>query len=221
MGRGGRITNLGWWLGDKLQGRRLIPGAAWCVFGSPRLVGAGAHPASWETAFPKAKWVTSCSFASAYVFTAYCLQTCSGGWYGDWLWAGRTGVPTPVGAIRPERPRGPLSLLHNGCRASYLGVKRSGRDVHHPSPSNAEVKEEYSCIPLLLLWIFLACGKVNFAFLYKHVFNSQVIEWVQYQCDRSCILSSAIFKVKIVTKFETVDLCSKYNKYNKIQFYVT
>jgi len=86
---------------------------------------------------PKRKVGASCSSASAYVFTAYCLQTRGGGCNGDWLWAGRTGVPTPVGAIRPERPRGPLSLLHNGCRVSYPEVKRSGRDVHHPSPSRA------------------------------------------------------------------------------------
>jgi hypothetical protein len=119
----------------------LIPGTAWCVFGPPCLVGAGAHPASWGTVFPRAKWVTSCSSASAYVFTVYCIQTRSGGRYGDWLWTARTGVPTPVGANRPERLRGPLSLLHNGCRVSYPGVKRSGRDVNHPSPSSAEVKE--------------------------------------------------------------------------------
>jgi len=56
-GRGGRITNLGWWLGDKLHGRRLIPGTAWCVFGPPCLFGAGAYPASWGTAFPSVKWV--------------------------------------------------------------------------------------------------------------------------------------------------------------------
>jgi hypothetical protein len=101
-------------------------------WGPPSLLG---------TAFPRAKWLTSYSSASVYIFTAYSLQTRSGGRYRDWLWAGRTGVPNPVGAIRPERPRGPLSFLHNGCRVSYPGVKRSGGDVNHPSPSSAEVKE--------------------------------------------------------------------------------
>jgi len=119
----------------------LISGTAWRVFGPPRLVSAGVHPASWGTAFPRAKWVPSYSSASAYVFTAYCLQTRCGGRYGDWLWAGRTGVQTSVGAICPERPRDPLSLLQNGCRVSYPGLKRSGRDVNHPSPSSAEVKD--------------------------------------------------------------------------------
>ena len=47
-----------------------------------------------------------------------------------------------------------------------------------------------------------------------------MVEWVQYQCDRSCILSSAIFKVKIVTKFGTAYLCTKYNTINTILCHV-
>jgi hypothetical protein len=42
---------------------------------------------------------------------------------------------------RPDRPWGPPSLLYNGYRFSFPGVKRPGRGVHHPPPSNAEVKE--------------------------------------------------------------------------------
>jgi hypothetical protein len=34
-----------------------------------------------------------------------------------------------------------LSLLYNGYRVSFPGVKRPGRDVKHPPPSSAEVKE--------------------------------------------------------------------------------
>ena len=33
---------------------------------------------------------------------------------------------------RPDRCRGPPSLLYVGCRISFLGVKRPGRDVDHP-----------------------------------------------------------------------------------------
>ena len=42
---------------------------------------------------------------------------------------------------RPDRPRGPPSLLYNGYRVSFSGVKWPGRGVDHPSPSSAEVKE--------------------------------------------------------------------------------
>ena len=42
---------------------------------------------------------------------------------------------------RPDRPWGPFSLLYNGYRVSFPGVKRPGRGVDHPLPSSAEVKE--------------------------------------------------------------------------------
>jgi hypothetical protein len=42
---------------------------------------------------------------------------------------------------RPERPWGPLSLLQNGYRVYFLGLKRAGRGVEPPTQSSAEVKE--------------------------------------------------------------------------------
>ena len=42
---------------------------------------------------------------------------------------------------RPDRSWGPRSLLYNGYRVSFLGVKRPGRGVDYPPPSSAEVKE--------------------------------------------------------------------------------
>jgi hypothetical protein len=54
------------------------------------------------------------------------------------------GIETRWGEIfrsRPDRPRGPPSLLYNGYRVSFRGVKRPGRGVDHPPPSSAEVKE--------------------------------------------------------------------------------
>ena len=42
---------------------------------------------------------------------------------------------------RPDRPWCPSSLLQNRYRVSLPGVKRPGRGVNHPPPSNAEVKE--------------------------------------------------------------------------------
>ena len=42
---------------------------------------------------------------------------------------------------RPDRPCGPPSLLYNGYRISFPGVKRPGRGADHPPPTRAEVKE--------------------------------------------------------------------------------
>jgi hypothetical protein len=42
---------------------------------------------------------------------------------------------------RPDRPWGPPSLLYNGYRVSFPGVKRPGRGVDHPPSSSARVKE--------------------------------------------------------------------------------
>jgi hypothetical protein len=42
---------------------------------------------------------------------------------------------------RPDRPWGPPSLLYNGYRVSFPGVKRPGRGVDHPPSSSARVKD--------------------------------------------------------------------------------
>jgi hypothetical protein len=44
-------------------------------------------------------------------------------------------------STRPDRPWGPPSLLYNGYRVSFPGVKRPGRGADHPPSSSAEVKE--------------------------------------------------------------------------------
>jgi hypothetical protein len=54
--------------------------------------------------------------------------------------ASRNGMEGPEMRI-PTGPWGPPSLLHNGYRVSFPGVKRPGRGVNHPPPSSAEVKE--------------------------------------------------------------------------------
>ena len=41
----------------------------------------------------------------------------------------------------PDRPWGPPSLLYNGYRVNFPGVKRTGRGVDHPPSSSFEVKE--------------------------------------------------------------------------------
>jgi hypothetical protein len=57
---------------------------------------------------------------------------------------GDPGIESRWGEIfrtRPDRPWGPPSLLQNGYRISFPGVKRSGRVVNHSVPYSAEVKE--------------------------------------------------------------------------------
>ena len=65
--------------------------------------------------------------------------------YSDSLRAGRSGDRIPVGArfSAPVQtgPGGPPSLVYNGYRVSFPGVKRPGRGVDHPRASSAEVKE--------------------------------------------------------------------------------
>jgi hypothetical protein len=65
--------------------------------------------------------------------------------YSDWLRVRRSGDRIPVrGKIfrtRTDRPWGPPSLLHSGYRVCFPGEKRPGRDVDHPPPSSAEIKE--------------------------------------------------------------------------------
>jgi hypothetical protein len=65
--------------------------------------------------------------------------------YSDLLRAGRSGDRIPLGmrfsAPVQTGPGGPPSLLYNGYRVSFPGVKRPGRGVDHPPPSNAEVKQ--------------------------------------------------------------------------------
>ena len=68
------------------------------------------------------------------------LSRCS-----DWVRAGRSRDRIPVGGeifrTCPDRPRGPSSFLCNGYRVFTGGKERPGRDVDHPPPSSAEVKE--------------------------------------------------------------------------------
>ena len=71
--------------------------------------------------------------------------------YSDLLRVGLFGNRMPV-AARFSAPVqtgcGAHILLYIGYRVSFPGVKRLGRDVNHPTPSSAEVKErkkEQSC----------------------------------------------------------------------------
>ena len=64
--------------------------------------------------------------------------------YGDSVRAGRSGDRIPVGGeiyhTRPDWPWGSPSLLYNGYRVCFPGVKRPGRGIDHPSPLSVEAK---------------------------------------------------------------------------------
>jgi hypothetical protein len=64
--------------------------------------------------------------------------------YSDWLRAGRSGDPIPVGArfsapIQTGPGAHPASCATS--TSSFPGLKQPGRGVDHPPPSSAEVKE--------------------------------------------------------------------------------
>jgi hypothetical protein len=73
----------------------------------------------------------------------------------------------------PERPWGPPSLLYNGYRI-FPGVKRRARDVDHPPPSSAEVKERVGLYPYPPLCAFVACSRVNFRH-FSYIYNKIII----------------------------------------------
>ena len=50
---------------------------------------------------------------------------------------------------RPDRPWGPPSLLYNGYRVPFLGVKRPGRGVNLPPLPAPRIKKEYNYLYLL------------------------------------------------------------------------
>ena len=64
--------------------------------------------------------------------------------------------PNPGGIeifrTRPDRPLDPPSLLYNGNRFSFPGVKRPERGVDHQHPSSAEVTE------ILELYLYTPLG---------------------------------------------------------------
>jgi hypothetical protein len=68
---------------------------------------------------------------------------------------------------RPDTPWGPLSLMYNGYRIYFPGVKRPGRGFathHHLAPT----LRKSGAIPLFALWAFMVCSKVNFIFESKN-----------------------------------------------------
>jgi len=67
-----------------------------------------------------------------------------------------------------EWPWGPPSLLYNGYRFSYIGVKHLGHGIDHPAASGTRVEETVDPLSLLPIWGFMASSGVKFTFLPNH-----------------------------------------------------
>ena len=65
----------------------------------------------------------------------------------------------------PSRPAlGPAQPPIQWVPGIYRGVKQPGLGVDHRHPSSAEVKEKSRAVPVLPIWVFLTCYRVNFTF---------------------------------------------------------
>ena len=62
----------------------------------------------------------------------------------DWTVRGSNPSGGEIFRTRPDRPWDPPSLLYNGHRVSFPGVKRPGRGVDYPPHPAPRLKEEYS-----------------------------------------------------------------------------
>ena len=77
------------------------------------------------------------------------------------------GIESRQGEIfcyRPDRSWALPSLLYTGYPVSSPGAKQH-LWRYHPSASSAKVKGRL-VIPLLLMWAFIVCSRVNFTILY-------------------------------------------------------
>jgi len=74
-----------------------------------------------------------------------------------------------IATLCPDQLWGPPSFLLNGYLGYFPGAKRPGREADHSSPSNAEVKNEWShaSTPLYAL---MAWTEASFPFLFLGAF---------------------------------------------------
>jgi hypothetical protein len=72
---------------------------------------------------------------------------------------------------QPSRPAlGPIQPPVKWVPGLFHKVKRPGRGVDHP-PQSSAVWRKSKAIPLLPLWAFIACSRVNFTFGIRNIWN--------------------------------------------------
>ena len=74
---------------------------------------------------------------------------------------------------RPYRCCGPPSLLCNRYLVSFLGVKRPGRGVNHPTSYSAEVKETVQ-LYLYSPFVLILCFRVSLTVLSNDFYNTRL-----------------------------------------------
>jgi len=85
-----------------------------------------------------------------------------------------SGIESGEGEIfccSPEWHWGLLSLLYNAT-LFFSEVKRAGRDLNHPPPSNVEVKEKLE-LYFYPLWAFIFSSIVNLTAFFTLICNSK------------------------------------------------
>jgi hypothetical protein len=123
-------------------------------------------------------------------FTFDCVSSGPANWfnvdtqlsrYSDWLRTVRSGDRIPVGArLSAPVQTGPGAHPASdtvGTGSLSRGVKRPGRGVDHPPLSYAEVIKKSRAIPLLPLWAFVVCSRVNFT---AHL---RCLSWLHYDTE--------------------------------------
>jgi hypothetical protein len=73
-------------------------------------------------------FTSSATFLSLWAGIAYSVERLATGWTAS----GSNPGGSEIFRTRPDLPWGPRSLLYNGYRVSFVGVKRPGRGVNHP-----------------------------------------------------------------------------------------
>jgi hypothetical protein len=88
--------------------------------------------------------------------------------YSDSLWAWQSGERIPVRAkfsAPAQTDTGAHQASHTMGTGSFAVVNRPGRGVNHPHPGSRGYRKSRA-IPLLPLWAFVACSRVNFIFTF-------------------------------------------------------
>ena len=139
---------------------------------------------------------------------------------GGQLWRG-PGIPLGGGGeifpIRPNRPRGPRSLLYNSYRVSFPRVKRPGHGVDHLSSSFTEVKRKSRYLTPLPVLAFVACSRVSNTFYWSTRPRSiamrtcNAVHWIgvfMLQSNSGCTSDQRIMPddPQINTRYSSVDM---------------
>jgi len=102
-----------------------------------------------------------------------------------------------------DRLWGPHSLLSKGCRGSYPGVKRQGREADYSPPSSAEAKDTWSCTSTPHIYeVWLWSSRQGLLYLYTHSWlrgvTFEVLPLTSYALTQRCCHCWNIFGNPVV-----------------------